>query len=87
MKAIVCPRWGEPDQVLEVREVPTPVRVRMLASPINPSDLFMVRGQYGYQPTKRTYEMICLFFQGLASEQELEDHIARLHQDINRKPE
>src|SRR5215210_3485643 len=56
MKAILCPRWGEPDQVLEVREVPTPecgpgqVRVRMLASPINPSDLFMVRGQYGYQP-------------------------------------
>ena len=56
MKAIVCPRWGEPDQVLEVRELPAPVcgpgqvRVRMLASPINPSDLFMVRGQYGYQP-------------------------------------
>ena len=56
MRAIVCPRWGEPDQVLEVRDVPAPVcgpgqvRVRMLASPINPSDLFMVRGQYGYQP-------------------------------------
>lgn len=56
MKAVVCPCWGEPDQVLEVREVPVPtcgpgqVRVRMLASPINPSDLFMIRGQYGYQP-------------------------------------
>jgi NADPH:quinone reductase-like Zn-dependent oxidoreductase len=42
--------------VLEVREVPEPVpgpgqvRVRMLASPINPSDLLMVRGQYGRQP-------------------------------------
>ncbi len=56
MKAIVCDRWGEPEEVLQVRDVaePTPgrgqVRVRMLASPINPSDLLMVRGQYGRQP-------------------------------------
>jgi NADPH:quinone reductase-like Zn-dependent oxidoreductase len=56
MKAVVCPRWGEPSEVLEVRDVDPPacgpgqVRVRMLASPINPSDLFMVRGQYGHQP-------------------------------------
>jgi NADPH:quinone reductase-like Zn-dependent oxidoreductase len=56
MKAIVCEQWGEPDRVLQVREVPVPqcgpstVRVRMLASPINPSDLFMVRGIYGKQP-------------------------------------
>jgi NADPH:quinone reductase-like Zn-dependent oxidoreductase len=56
MKAVVCPRWGDPEQVLEVRDVPTPrcgpgqVRVRMLASPVNPSDLFMIRGQYGHQP-------------------------------------
>jgi NADPH:quinone reductase len=56
MKAIVCDRWGEPEQVLQVCEVPEPVpgpgevRVRMIASPINPSDLLMVRGQYGWQP-------------------------------------
>lgn len=56
MRAVVCPAWGEPARVLEVRQLPVPacgrgqVRVRMLASPINPSDLFMVRGQYGYQP-------------------------------------
>lgn len=56
MKAIVCPRWGDPADVLEVRDVPAPtygpgqVRVRMLLSPINPSDLFMTRGLYGYQP-------------------------------------
>jgi NADPH:quinone reductase-like Zn-dependent oxidoreductase len=56
MKAIVCDRWGEPEEVLQVRDVPEPtpgrgeVRVRMLASPINPSDLLMVRGQYGRQP-------------------------------------
>jgi NADPH:quinone reductase-like Zn-dependent oxidoreductase len=56
MKAVVCDRWGDPEEVLTVRDVPPPVcgpgqvRVRMLASPINPSDLFMVRGVYGNQP-------------------------------------
>jgi NADPH2:quinone reductase len=56
MKAVVCERWGPPEEVLSVKDVPEPkcgrgqVRVRMLASPINPSDLFMVRGVYGYQP-------------------------------------
>ncbi|HTU90409.1 MAG TPA: zinc-dependent alcohol dehydrogenase family protein [Gemmataceae bacterium] len=56
MKAIVCDRWGDPEEVLQVRDVPEPVpgrgevRVRMLASPINPADLLMVRGQYGRQP-------------------------------------
>lgn len=56
MKAVVCERWGDPEEVLAVRDVPMPepgpgqVRVRMLASPINPSDLFMVRGEYGFQP-------------------------------------
>jgi NADPH:quinone reductase-like Zn-dependent oxidoreductase len=56
MKAVVCERWGEPAEVLQVRDVPDPtpgrgqVLVRMLAAPINPSDLFMVRGVYGKQP-------------------------------------
>jgi NADPH:quinone reductase-like Zn-dependent oxidoreductase len=56
MKAIVCDRWGDPAEVLQVREVPEPqpgrgeVRVRMLASPINPSDLLMIQGKYGRQP-------------------------------------
>src|SRR5438874_350033 len=56
MKAIVFEQFGDPAEVLQVREVPVPepgpgqVRVRMLASPINPSDLLMVRGQYGRQP-------------------------------------
>lgn len=56
MKAVVCTQWGDPQSVLQVREMAAPacgagqVRVRMLASPINPSDLFMIRGQYGYQP-------------------------------------
>lgn len=57
MKAVVCPQFGDPAEVLEIREVPMPepapgqVRVRMIASPINPSDLLYIRGQYGKLPS------------------------------------
>ena len=57
MKAIVFERFGEPSEVLQVREVPIPepgpgqVLVRMIASPVNPSDLLVVRGLYGVLPT------------------------------------
>jgi NADPH2:quinone reductase len=57
MKAIRFAQYGEPAQVLadEERPLPAPgpgeVRVRILASPINPSDLLFVRGVYaGVQP-------------------------------------
>jgi NADPH:quinone reductase-like Zn-dependent oxidoreductase len=56
MKAAVFERFGEPREVLQVRELPAPepgpgqVRVRMLASPVNPSDLMVVRGVYGRLP-------------------------------------
>ena len=57
MKAIQFERYGEPSKVLAVQERPLPepgkgeVRVRILASPINPSDLLFVRGLYaGVQP-------------------------------------
>jgi NADPH2:quinone reductase len=56
MRAVVFDRFGEPAEVLQVRELPVPqpgpgqVRVRMLASPVNPSDLLTVRGQYGRRP-------------------------------------
>ena len=56
MKAVVFDRCGPPEEVLQVRDVPAPepgrgeVRVRMLASPINPSDLSYVRGEYGRKP-------------------------------------
>ncbi len=56
MKAVVCEKWGDPAEVLQVRDLPTPepgrgqVRVRMLVSPINPSDLLMVQGAYGRLP-------------------------------------
>src|SRR6478752_5653058 len=56
MKAAVFETFGGPTQVLSVRDVPEPdpgpgeVRVRMIASPINPSDLLVVRGRYGVLP-------------------------------------
>ena len=34
----------------------------------------------GKKPTKRTFEMFCLFFSGWATEEELEAHIAKLKQ-------
>lgn len=56
MKAVVFDRCGEPSEVLQVRDVPVPepgprqVRVRMLASPVNPSDLMFIQGIYGRRP-------------------------------------
>src|SRR5580693_3670122 len=56
MKAAVFESFGEPSQVLNVREVPDPkpgpgeVRVRMILSPINPSDLLVTQGLYGVLP-------------------------------------
>ncbi len=53
MQAIIFEHFGEPAKVLQVREVDIPhpkpgqIRVRMLASPINPSDLLTIRGSYG----------------------------------------
>jgi NADPH:quinone reductase-like Zn-dependent oxidoreductase len=57
MRAAVFDSFGEPAEVLAVRDVPPPdllpgtVRVRMIASPINPSDLMTVRGSYGKKPS------------------------------------
>ena len=56
MKAVVFDRPGSPEEVLGVRDVPTPspgrgeVLVRMLASPVNPSDLLYIQGNYGLKP-------------------------------------
>lgn len=56
MRSVVFEQFGEPADVLRIRDVPDPspasgqVRVRMLASPVNPSDLLMVRGTYTYLP-------------------------------------
>ena len=57
MRAAVFEKFGEPQEVLQVRDVPEPhpgpgeVRVRMIVSPVNPSDLLVVRGRYGVLPT------------------------------------
>jgi NADPH:quinone reductase-like Zn-dependent oxidoreductase len=56
MKAVQFDRFGEPAQVLQVREIESPqpktgeLLVRMLLSPVNPSDLMTIRGVYGKQP-------------------------------------
>jgi len=56
MKALIFRETGEPKNVLELAEIPTPplasgeALVRVSLSPINASDLHMVRGRYGYQP-------------------------------------
>jgi NADPH:quinone reductase len=59
MKAVQLLEYGEPASVLAVREVPRPepgqgeVRVRVLATPVNPSDLLFARGVYaGVQPQR-----------------------------------
>ncbi len=56
MKSVVFDRPGTPADVLHLRDVPKPapgrgeVLVRMLASPVNPSDLLYVEGRYGLKP-------------------------------------
>ena len=56
MRAIVFKEFGEPTAVLALTDVPVPepgsgeVRVRMLASPVNPSDLMAIRGAYAKLP-------------------------------------
>jgi NADPH:quinone reductase-like Zn-dependent oxidoreductase len=57
MKAIQFNAYGEPTEVLALADRPVPepgkgeVRVRILASPVNPSDLLYVRGHYsGVEP-------------------------------------
>lgn len=58
MKRVVFDQVGPPAEVLRLQDdVPAPqpkwgeVMVRMLASPVNPSDLMFVAGKYGLKPT------------------------------------
>lgn len=56
MKAAIFEQFGNPAEVLSIQDRPLPepgrgeVRVRMLCSPINPSDLMTVQGIYGRRP-------------------------------------
>src|SRR4051794_41483566 len=55
-RSLVFDKLGDPAEVMHVKDVPVPVpgggevRVRMLAAPINPSDLMFIQGLYGRQP-------------------------------------
>jgi NADPH:quinone reductase len=58
VKRVVFDRVGSPAEVLRIQDdVPAPqprvgeVLVRMLAAPVNPSDLMYVGGKYGLKPT------------------------------------
>lgn len=56
MKAVSFERFGTPADVLQIGDIPKPtpgpgeVLVRMIASPINPSDLLFAKGRYGIIP-------------------------------------
>jgi len=56
MNAITFNKIGEPNNVLEIRNLPIPepdeneVRVKVLASPINPADLLFINGKYRIKP-------------------------------------
>src|SRR5262245_41849781 len=56
MKAAIFEQHGNPADVFQVRDVDPPrpasgqVRVRMIASPVNPSDLLFIEGRYGRKP-------------------------------------
>jgi NADPH:quinone reductase-like Zn-dependent oxidoreductase len=56
MKKLVFHRFGQADEVLNLEEAGSPdcpdggVRLRLLASPINPADLNFIEGTYGIRP-------------------------------------
>jgi NADPH:quinone reductase-like Zn-dependent oxidoreductase len=56
MKKALFQKAGKPEEVLQISEQPIPepgegeVRVRVKASPVNPSDVMFVMGQYGIRP-------------------------------------
>lgn len=56
MRSVRLATFGEPAEVLTIDELPTPdpgpgqVLIQMRARPINPSDLFTIRGIYGTLP-------------------------------------
>jgi hypothetical protein len=56
-KAFVFERTGDPNDVLAVRELlkpkpgPGEILVRVRLSPVHPSDMHIMRGRFGRQPT------------------------------------
>jgi NADPH:quinone reductase-like Zn-dependent oxidoreductase len=56
MRSVLFAETGKPAEVLQTQELPLPipkpgeVRIRVLASPINPSDTMFVQNMYGIRP-------------------------------------
>ena len=56
MKSIIFEKTGKPTDILKSTEIPIPepgpneVRVKVIASPINPSDIMFVQNLYGIRP-------------------------------------
>ncbi|GAB3952478.1 zinc-binding dehydrogenase [Spirosoma harenae] len=56
MKSIVFKETGKPQHILSVADIPVPepgpneVRVKVIAAPINPSDIMFVQNLYGIRP-------------------------------------
>jgi NADPH2:quinone reductase len=56
MQAVLFTEIGEPNDVLKWSEIPVPepgndeVRIKMLASPINPADILFIKGKYRHKP-------------------------------------
>ncbi len=59
-----------------IAESPNGVRIQVYVAIIATLLLSLWAGK---KPTKRTYEMFCLFFAGWATEREVEAHIEKLH--------
>ncbi|WP_176057648.1 zinc-binding dehydrogenase [Paraburkholderia sp. BCC1876] len=57
MRSVLYSAFGNPAEVLQLAERPTPnpgagqVRIKATLSPIHNHDLWTIRGQYGYKPT------------------------------------
>ena len=57
MISIVFKKTGKPEDVLEIMDLPIPepaeneIRVKVLASPVNPADILFIQGQYRIKPT------------------------------------
>lgn len=56
MKSIIFEQPGKPAEILKPTDVPLPepgpneVRVKVIAAPINPSDIMFVQNLYGIRP-------------------------------------
>ena len=54
--AVICRQFGSPQEVLELTREdpgepgPGQVRVRMIAAPVNPADINVIQGKYGFLP-------------------------------------